>query len=143
MNESERPFFPDIFVEKMRKCDGIEDPEKRRDCKITILEDAVMKIGENQKPVSWWLEVIGEGTKPLFNEIKEEMGVKFNSLDVRLGKMRSEMVTKDDLKGVKDDLKDDIKKLDERLKDDIKKLDDGIGAISAHLGVGEEKDERD
>ncbi|MHA1439284.1 MAG: hypothetical protein ACTSPD_17065 [Promethearchaeota archaeon] len=148
MNESEKPFFPEIFEEKMRKCDEIEDVQHRRDCKIDILEDAVKKIGANQKPVQWWLEVIAEGTKPLFDELrkematkkdlelmatkkdlelmatKEDLNVKFNALDVRLGTMREDLKTfKDNIINIFEDNVKDANDKFEKLNDKIDNFD--------------------
>ncbi|MHA1251586.1 MAG: hypothetical protein ACTSRP_16460 [Candidatus Helarchaeota archaeon] len=126
MNETNESFFPEIFEEKLRKCDKIKDDKLRHECKISVLIDAVRKIGVNQKPVQWWLEVIAEGVRPLLDKIrnematKDELNTKFNSLNVKIGLIREEMATKEDIK---------------RLKEDIKKLDDGIGAILAYLNI--------
>jgi len=149
MNESEKPFFPDIFKEKMRSCDDIEDADMRRDCKITILEDAVQKIGTNQKPVQWWLEVIAEGTKPLFDEIrnematKEDLDIKFNALEVRLGKLRGEMASKEDLEQLKTDLlsalEDYIKDTDDKFEKISRKIDNFDARVFKALGINDKK----
>ncbi|MGV9205785.1 MAG: hypothetical protein ACOC44_17385 [Promethearchaeia archaeon] len=113
---NEKPFFPDIFKEKLDKCDDIEDPGTQRDCKIKVLEDAVLKIGEHQKPVSWWLEVIAEGTKPLFENVNKRIGdlnetvngVMNSNVTIRetVGEILQKMATKEDLKktATKEDL---------------------------------------
>ena len=137
MNEMEKKtFFPEIFEEKMRKCNGIEDVQQRRDCKITILEDAVKKIGAGQKPVQWWLEVIAEGTKPLFDGIKNEMDVGFN-----------ETATREDLERFKTDVtgavhnnnKDLNEKFDELREELSRKRDDFHERLFNALGHNEKK----
>ena len=83
------------------------------------------KIGTNQKPVQWWLEVIAEGTKPLFDEI------------------RNEMATKEDLEQFKNDIlnafDDHAKDRDSKFEKLGQKIDNFDDRVFKALGVNEKR----
>ena len=92
-NESEMS-----FEKKMKECEKLKDPVQRHECKINALEKEIRKIGSEQKPIQWCLEVIAEGTSPMFDKIDRsikdlqgEMNEKFEKVDDQFNKINKEI----------------------------------------------------